>query len=314
MSRAYDRNRRKSSIKCSKLRMDSRVMSPLRPHEGDSSKHKELNTVMRKARESQSNYWNRKLLEVEARDPNRWRHSGYKEMYIGESSNKESKKFFHSPRHRSPKSRSPQMQNVRDPRSPKTRHSHTPQPRTLQSRSLKQKIKCLHSPRHKSPIRRRSRTPKLSSPKMKKSRSPSLSPTSRTSKEQIILRKTVNSPSSGSTCSDASCSVCSSKDYRTIHDNTSTSKSKSPSPVKTNIISKEVFGNRCASNKQNKVISSSRPRIQTVQTAQSHQYRSKEHEKSSKTLKARKKERLGKLPDDPRTSQSIQMVLTFSFT
>lgn len=42
---------------------------------------------MKKARANTNDYWDKKLLEVEEKDPNRWRHSGYKKMYIeGESS------------------------------------------------------------------------------------------------------------------------------------------------------------------------------------------------------------------------------------
>lgn len=48
---------------------------------------------MKKARRegtTQSQYWTKKLLEVEEKDPNRWRHSGYKELY-GEKSSSRSK-------------------------------------------------------------------------------------------------------------------------------------------------------------------------------------------------------------------------------
>lgn len=45
---------------------------------------KELQKQKQAARESfkeQSNYWNRKLMEIEEKDPDRWGHSGYKELY-----------------------------------------------------------------------------------------------------------------------------------------------------------------------------------------------------------------------------------------
>ncbi|XP_055855718.1 serine/arginine repetitive matrix protein 1 isoform X2 [Episyrphus balteatus] len=46
---------------------------------------------MKKARANTNDYWDKKLLEVEEKDPNRWRHTGYKKMYIqGESSSGES--------------------------------------------------------------------------------------------------------------------------------------------------------------------------------------------------------------------------------
>lgn len=56
-------------------------------------RRKEIDNVMKKARKEgtvQSQYWNKKLLEVEEKDPNRWRHSGYKELY-GEKSSSRSK-------------------------------------------------------------------------------------------------------------------------------------------------------------------------------------------------------------------------------
>ena len=57
-------------------------------------RRKEIDNVMKKARREgttgQSQYWNKKLLEAEEKDPNRWRHSGYKELY-GEKSSSRSK-------------------------------------------------------------------------------------------------------------------------------------------------------------------------------------------------------------------------------
>lgn len=39
---------------------------------------------MKKARQAPHNeYWDKKLLEVEEKDPNRWRHTGYKKLYGG---------------------------------------------------------------------------------------------------------------------------------------------------------------------------------------------------------------------------------------
>ncbi|XP_037952906.1 serine/arginine repetitive matrix protein 1 isoform X2 [Teleopsis dalmanni] len=46
---------------------------------------------MKKARANTNDYWDKKLIEAEEKDPNRWRHTGYKKMYIqGESSSGES--------------------------------------------------------------------------------------------------------------------------------------------------------------------------------------------------------------------------------
>lgn len=42
---------------------------------------------MRKARQQPANeYWDKKLLEAEDKDPNRWKHSGFKKMYVNGSS------------------------------------------------------------------------------------------------------------------------------------------------------------------------------------------------------------------------------------
>lgn len=44
--------------------------------------------MMKKARANNSgDYWDKKLLDIEEKDPNRWRHTGFKKMYIeGDSS------------------------------------------------------------------------------------------------------------------------------------------------------------------------------------------------------------------------------------
>lgn len=54
-------------------------------------KRREIDNVMKKARANTNDYWDKKLLEMEEKDPNRWRHTGYKKMYIeGELSSGES--------------------------------------------------------------------------------------------------------------------------------------------------------------------------------------------------------------------------------
>lgn len=42
---------------------------------------------MKKARQqpSTNEYWDKKLLEAEEKDPNRWKHTGYKKMYVNGS-------------------------------------------------------------------------------------------------------------------------------------------------------------------------------------------------------------------------------------
>ncbi|GLV44341.1 uncharacterized protein CBL_12363 [Carabus blaptoides fortunei] len=125
----------------SKLRMDSR---PQQPRITDPSlpagRRREIDTVMKKARSSPNSngYWDKKLLEVEAKDPNRWRHSGYKAMYIGGSSSP-SPPPRHSRRSRS-RSRSYGRRSppptVRAPRSVRPRSPpHRPPPRRSPSAS-----------------------------------------------------------------------------------------------------------------------------------------------------------------------------------
>lgn len=58
-------------------------------------RRKEIDNVMKKARANTNDYWDKKLLEVEEKDPNRWRHTGYKKMYIeGESSSESDRETF----------------------------------------------------------------------------------------------------------------------------------------------------------------------------------------------------------------------------
>ncbi|XP_034248935.1 serine/arginine repetitive matrix protein 1-like [Thrips palmi] len=115
MSR-YDRSPRSRSSQ-SRLRMDSYSSSSngrsgLR---GKSPKRNELNNVMRKARQDNSKpsiYWNKKLLEAEEKDPNRWRHSGYKELYAdGSPSNRRSRSRSRSRSHVRPRSKSRSRSN-----------------------------------------------------------------------------------------------------------------------------------------------------------------------------------------------------------
>uniref|UniRef100_A0A8D8S269 Serine/arginine repetitive matrix protein 1 n=3 Tax=Cacopsylla melanoneura TaxID=428564 RepID=A0A8D8S269_9HEMI len=49
-------------------------------------RRREVDNVVKKARKetsgSQRTYWDKKILEAEEKDPNRWRHSGFKELYL----------------------------------------------------------------------------------------------------------------------------------------------------------------------------------------------------------------------------------------
>lgn len=72
-------------------------------------KRKEIDNVMKKARANEYDrpIWDKKLLEAEEKDPNRWRHSGYKKMYIeDESSSDSGNEAFRYNRNRSSRSRS----------------------------------------------------------------------------------------------------------------------------------------------------------------------------------------------------------------
>lgn len=120
---------------------------------------------MKKARAGSTNeYWDKKLLEAEEKDPNRWRHSGYKKMYIeDESSSDSGNEAFRYNRNRASRSRSrsrnrktspvspmrrqevrrqsPIQQRRRSPRSPDPRRPRSPdrRPRTPPSPMLKRR-------------------------------------------------------------------------------------------------------------------------------------------------------------------------------
>lgn len=86
-------------------------------------KRKEIDNVMKKARQQPANeYWDKKLLEAEEKDPNRWKHSGYKKiMYVN---------GVRKSRSRSPRKTpvSPRARHI--PHSPvRRRMSRSPEPR-----------------------------------------------------------------------------------------------------------------------------------------------------------------------------------------
>jgi len=127
-------NREKHEEKAGRLRMD-RNPQPSRMNDPSLKigRRKEIDNVMKKARRDPNLYWDKKLLEVEERDPNRWHHTGYKKLYVSAGHRSRSKSI--SPvRHRSSKADprySPVLQ--RRPRSPSARRSpvrkpHSPPP------------------------------------------------------------------------------------------------------------------------------------------------------------------------------------------
>lgn len=90
--------------------------------------------MMKKARQAPANeYWDKKLLEAEEKDPNRWKHSGYKRMYV----NGVRKSRSRSPMRKTPVS--PRARHV--PQSPvRRRMSRTPE-RYKQARYPREMVK-----------------------------------------------------------------------------------------------------------------------------------------------------------------------------
>lgn len=78
-------------------------------------KRKEIDNVMKKARQQPPNeYWDKKLLEAEDKDPGRWKHSAYAKIYVNGT--------------RRSRSRSPIAR--RTPLSPQRSRHHLPPART----------------------------------------------------------------------------------------------------------------------------------------------------------------------------------------
>ncbi|RVE41547.1 hypothetical protein evm_013801 [Chilo suppressalis] len=165
-------------------------------------RRKEIDNVMKRARQASPGSWDRKLLEVEEKDPNRWRHTGYKQMYLN-GSGSVSPRRSRSPRPK--RSRSPLPRRSRSPRvSRSPRRSRSRSPRREQRRSPRR------TPIRRSPIvapRRRSRSPRP------RARPPPRAPVRPPSPPDP--RKSSGSGSSVSSCSDESCSVCSAKNKKT---------------------------------------------------------------------------------------------------
>ncbi|XP_028163434.1 serine/arginine repetitive matrix protein 1 [Ostrinia furnacalis] len=192
----------------------SRITDPSNP----AGRRKEIDNVMKRARQASPGSWDRKLLEVEEKDPNRWRHTGYKQMYI-DGSGSVSPRRSRSPRprrSRSPiaarRSRSPIARRSRSPiarrsRSPIARRSRSPVIRRSRSRSLRRSPRRSprKSPVRRSPVaRRRTRSPRARRPPARPPRPPS----------PPDPRQSSPSGSSMSSCSDESCSVCSAKNKK----------------------------------------------------------------------------------------------------
>ncbi|KAL0279265.1 UNVERIFIED_CONTAM: hypothetical protein PYX00_000866 [Menopon gallinae] len=181
--------------KSSRLRMDAYSGRGGRQKPASPPRRKEIDNVMKKARRegtAQSQYWTKKLLEVEEKDPNRWRHSGYKELY-GEKSSSRSKS-------RSPVGKRSLPSKPRTgPRSPPLPSSSRPRGKS-RSRSFSP---ARNSSSKSRPIGRgRPHTPPTKPVSSKRSGSRPRSPGSGSGSESL------------SSCSDESCSVCSPKHGR----------------------------------------------------------------------------------------------------
>ncbi|KAL3279928.1 hypothetical protein HHI36_017434 [Cryptolaemus montrouzieri] len=164
-------------------------------------------------------YWDKKLLEVEAKDPNRWRHSGYKSLYIDGSPSPSSGRRSRSKSPTVTSRRSPNRRSPMGRRSPIGRRSpRSPVARGRSPRSpISRRRSPVSPPSRRSPVSRRSPPGGYRSPIGR--RSPSGAgrrpgrPRSPPPKSSSSVRRSA-SASSISSCSDDSCSVCSPKNHR----------------------------------------------------------------------------------------------------
>ncbi|XP_055307539.1 serine/arginine repetitive matrix protein 1 isoform X1 [Sitodiplosis mosellana] len=220
-----------------KLRMDrqripERISDPSLPM----GRRKEIDNVMKKARANTNDYWDKKLLEVEEKDPNRWRHTGYKKMYIeGESSSESDRESFRYSRgslNRNRCSRSRSRTRKSPPMSPLSKRTQSDlRRRSPQSPNQRNIRRTPESKRASNEIRRRS--PVARSPEIRRRpRSPPEPPSisynrvtssNERSQKRILPRSkrppsppaVSRSPSNSSvSCTDDSCSVCSPKSKR----------------------------------------------------------------------------------------------------
>ncbi|XP_014212702.1 serine/arginine repetitive matrix protein 1 [Copidosoma floridanum] len=298
MSRDYERRKRRSTSISTKLRMDTNSLHS-KSHGESSGKRKEFDNVMKKARESQSNYWNKKLLEVEEKDPNRWRHSGYKEMYIGSAASGDNRSQIRSPKHRSFRPRSPRPCSPRSPHTPRSRNL-----RNRYSRSPRRKsprvVSSTNTARPRSPLLKRSYSPRSRSPKIRKSNSPRLkSPRIIHDRSHNTHVRRAKSPSSGSSCSDRSCSVCSPKERRR-QSNILRSRSRSTSSVLPRSHMKDVTPNAKIISSKADITNSLSARSPALKEAILHQ---------TKDLRIGKRDKhRRKLTNDPRIPEPIHMI------
>ncbi|XP_031638963.1 uncharacterized protein DDB_G0287625 isoform X2 [Contarinia nasturtii] len=191
-------------------------------------RRKEIDNVMKKARANSNDYWDKKLLEVEEKDPNRWRHTGYKKMYIeGESRGSNN-------RNRSSRSRSRTRKSP--PLSPVSKRSQNDQRGSRRSPDTKRSSNDVRRHSARSPeVRRRPRSPPPEPPSdaiynrtnnsNERSQKRILPRSKRPPSPPAISRSPSNSSVS---CTDDSCSVCSPKPKRVRSRSTSRSRHRAP--------------------------------------------------------------------------------------
>ncbi|XP_018580050.1 serine/arginine repetitive matrix protein 1 isoform X2 [Anoplophora glabripennis] len=227
-TRRRSRSRDKKNIPA-KLRMDTKPQTPrITDPSLPAGRRREIDNVMKKARAQTSPtsgaFWDKKLLEVEAKDPNRWRHSGYKSLYIDGSSSPSSGRRSRSRSAAGRRSRSRSPSGRRSPRSPPyaRRSPRSPPPR----RSSPPPSRRSPPSYRPSPLSGR-RTPRPVRP-----RSPPSPAQASASRHKPPPRRSA-SASSISSCSDDSCSVCSPKAHRGARSRSrSFSPQRSRKPVK----------------------------------------------------------------------------------
>ncbi|XP_058452311.1 serine/arginine repetitive matrix protein 1-like [Malaya genurostris] len=223
-----------------KLRMDRkpnhvRINDPSHP----AGKRKEIDNVMRKARAFPNETWDKKLLEVEEKDPNRWRHTGFKKMYIEDDpsssdSERGSTRFGNGPpmvrRSRSRSPRTPPLRHRRSPSPPMRKRRPLPVSPSPPPPMIRRRPVSLTPPPPEPVMKRRPRSPP---PRMMRRQSPlefhrkspisvpdsprrgpirrmspGPPPRPRTKRPPSPPPKMSRSPSMSS-CSDESCSACS---------------------------------------------------------------------------------------------------------
>uniref|UniRef100_A0A0A9VWQ0 Neurofilament heavy polypeptide n=2 Tax=Lygus hesperus TaxID=30085 RepID=A0A0A9VWQ0_LYGHE len=202
------RRRDRSRSPRSRLRMDSYSTKTGRSKVSP-PRSREIDSVMKRARrsDSQSTYWNKKLLEAEEKDPNR---------SPRRNSRARSPRKARSPRspRKESRGRSPRDSRARSPR----RDSRGRSPRARSPRRDSTLRAVRRDSRGRSPGRSRSlvmraRTPRARTPRSPRSRSPRVR--RRSPPRQVHHRQgrsaDSNSSDTSSSCSDESCSVCSPK-------------------------------------------------------------------------------------------------------